>query len=747
MPDHHVTKVKQWDDIAPVHGIKPHTVAVTRDLQERSELLFSFRAGEIDFEIKRGREALWILARFPSGGGVAIRGVYAPDGDLELKGIRENGNVTEFTVFGTTMGEFKCRLELLESERAQIRWTVTLTPLVDLLMPPQPWNVYPINAEGDPIPTHGIIHAQQRGSAAGLLFFSLTEPESGTALYVQNLTALNEYCEITCTTPNTIVGAEWPGMGFQPPPSDRHSLPSGREVGVCDFFLRLIPKLPRSDRDVGRMFLDMLADIYAHFPRPETSYHDWPDRAEETLRDLIHSKKLTTERNGYLYLHPYTDSEYPDSMVQLTVLLPIREYADWKGMEIPFTDRLREGVSGFFDPKLKTMRRYLSTVGEDKNPLEVDSWYLYHPLANLARLAKAGDEGARDMFLQSVEYGIRAAHRFEYWWPIKFNIETFKIITGDRKPGEAGQTDVPGLYAYVMLEALDLTGDERYLKEAQQAIRALNGLSFDIGYQYNNTAWGATACLRLWKITGEEYYREQSFVFLASFFHNVYLWECDFGPAKHYPTFMGVTCLHDGNYMAMYEEFESFTAFHECLHVAGEDLPPSVRILLTEYCKYVLHHGWYYYPGELPREALATEIRNGHIDRSLAIPLEDLYADWQPAGAVGQEVYGCGGAFAFVTRSYHRIEGAPFLLYCEYPVRELEQEADRCVAFRVDGESGFQCRLRLIPTDGHALPDAAVRVKQRNREERLEATSTPEGHREYLVTGGSSVVVDWREGA
>ena len=73
----------------------------------------------------------------------------------------------------------------------------------------------------------------------------------------------------------------------------------------------------------------------------------------------------------------------------------------------------------------------------------------------------------------------------------------------------------------------------------------------------------------------------------------------------------------------------------------------------------------------MPEEALATEIRNGHLDRALALPMEDLYANGYPAGAVGQEVYGAGTAFAFVTRAFRRLPRVPFLLYCDYPLAEI----------------------------------------------------------------------------
>ena len=66
-----------------------------------------------------------------------------------------------------------------------------------------------------------------------------------------------------------------------------------------------------------------------------------------------------------------------------------------------------------------------------------------------------------------------------------------------------GQTDVGGIYAWVMLQAFELTDDKRFLDEARAAIDAAIGLRFDLNYQANLTAWGAAACMRLWRITNE----------------------------------------------------------------------------------------------------------------------------------------------------------------------------------------------------------------------------------------------------
>src|SRR5206468_949171 len=136
-------------------------------------------------------------------------------------------------------------------------------------------------------------------------------------------------------------------------------------------------------------------------------------------------------------------------------------------------------------------RRYLPNVGGDKDKDAVDSWYLYHPLLNLAAMALDGDRDSRDLFLQSIDFGIKAADHFKYRWPIQYKITDFSVITPTAAADGRGQTDVGGIYAWVMLQAFELTDDKRFLDEARAAIDAAIGLNFNLNYQANLTAWGA----------------------------------------------------------------------------------------------------------------------------------------------------------------------------------------------------------------------------------------------------------------
>ncbi len=716
-------------------GISPRTLAVSEELRSRHGRRWKTeKIGGATLETRLSHDSLWAIVRRPEAGGFALRTACSPGSALSMERRSDRDGCWEFDGAGA-VGAFRVRLETPAPGQPLLRCRVWLTPASNLTLDHWPRDLYPLGAGDNPVQAGGRVHAAQRGLNCGIVYLTLSEPAFGSVLYFQNLTALNPYFLATGTIPDGCVGGRWPELGCQLPVSPDHPLPAGQEMLLSDVFLHWSEQIPQTSQQSSRLFLDLLAGVYAQIDRPDSLYHDWPRRAKETLRDLEHSPKATLHHYGHRYLHPYTDAEYPDSMVQLTTLMPIREYANWMGTPIPLADELRAGVGRFFDADLGTVRRYLPNVGTDKDADEVDSWYLYHPLANLGRLALEGDAEAREMFLAGLEFGIKVAHRFHYQWPVQFNVRTLDVITGPRSPGEPGQSDAGGLFAYAAIQAFELTGKNRYLTEAKKAIDVVRNQGFEIGYQTNITAWAANACLRLWRLTGDEFFRDESLVFLASFFHNSLIWESEIGNAKHYPIFLGATCLHDGPYMAMYECFESFASFHEYLCVGGEDLPDSVRLLLSEYCRYALSRAWFYYPQELPKEALATEVRNGHIERALAFPLEDLYGDGQPAGQVGQEIYGSGAAFAFTTRAYHRLKHAAVTLYCEYPVFALE-EREGFVTFQVRGRGGYSCHARLMPTGRTPLPPVKMIADDGTE---LTGEITAEGHCAFVVPAGRRI--------
>lgn len=405
-------------------------------------------------------------------------------------------------------------------------------------------------------------------------------------------------------------------------------------------------------------------------------------------------------------------------MVQMSLIAALVGYGKWRKRRVPLADKLSPGMSRFYDSKLKTLRRYLPNVGKDKNRNEVDAWYLYHPLKNLALTAREGEEWAKTLFFESLEFSIRAAQHFEYVWPIKYDLTTLEVTQAIRKDGDPGQSDVGGIYAYVMLQAHELTGDPRYVEEAEKAIQALNGRTFDLLYQSNLSSIGCSACVWLSQVTEKPEYLRQAEVFLANLMHNTIIWKSRLANAEHYETFMGVSCLHDGPYMAAYECFETFGALREVLERGEGKLSPAATLLAGECARFALARLKGFFPDELPEEAIAKEFRNGAVDRALSIPVEDLYADGKPAGAVGQEVYGAGAPFVICTKAFPPLDKRKGWLFCEYPVTVTESEDGKTSA-HIFGSPEMTCRLAYMSEEGwesfeakpgKKMPDKSVMV-------------------------------------
>lgn len=692
-----------------------HTLSLRQEIAGKLKAITAFDLGTLNVEIVSAAGAVLAVIRRPGQGGVALRLTHDL-GKHDIRALRpESGEVARLHVTSSA-GEHVIGLWADGAGLERLRVTVRFTPAVNTLMTYVPRDLHPLDANDDILRAVGNVEAAQRGLNGGLVYFRIDEPAFGNVLYFQNLTALNDYFLATGTKPDGAVGGLWPELGYllPTPPLNGEATPGvleeGVEVTLSDAILVFRHDAPPDECESARQFVQMLGAAYEMLELPAVEYRDWVGRAERTARDLDNAPEATIRHYGHRYIHPYTAAEYPDIMVQMSIVAALHDWGKWRGEPHPLEAELKAGLNKFYDPKLRTLRRYLPNVGNDKDADAVDSWYLYHPMVNLGTLALDGDEEARDLFLKSVGYGITAAHHFNYRWPIQYKITDFSVIEEAAPSDGRGQTDVGGIYAWVMLQAFTLTDDKCFLDEARAAIDAARGLRFNVNYQANLTAWGAAACMRLWRITNERAYLAQSYVYLGSFLHNCVLWDSRLGHAASYENFFAVTCLQDAPYMAMYECFDSFVAWERYLDDSGPDLDPAARMLVSEYCKYVLSRAWFYYPDALPDEAISSRQRetNGYIDPKLSFPLEDLYPDGQLAGQVGQEVYGAGAAFVFASRAFHTVEGAPFMLNCDHFVRASERISDRALTILLDGGENCTANLRVVRQPRKKLPKVTL---------------------------------------
>ena len=588
----------------------------------------------------------------------------------------------------------------------------------------------------------------QVGTRSGLLFFSITRPAATTVMYFQNLSSLNRYCEQTKCSSAEVVGGQWPEIGFSLPATKENFLPKGKKFVISDAYVALSDAALKTEAQTTTTFLNLLAAVYLKIPKPQTKPQDWPAILEKGLTDLLDSPGCWSQNNGHRYFNAYV-CDYktpPEIMVQLAVILPLVDYSKWRGEQMDTVSTIVSGLPAFYNEKAGTIMRWLPSAEKDldgseehKKPMVMDSWYLHHPLLNLSRMAIAGNSTCKKLFLDSIGFAIKVARRFNYEWPVFYNMQTLEIIKEETAPGKGGEQDVAGLYVHIMLQAFEITGERRYLSEAERAAKKLEGKSFELFYQANNTAFGAGALLRLWKITRKKLYLDLSYLCLANIFKNVQLWECDYGYAKNLPTFFALFPLSNAPYTAVYEEQEVFCAFHDYLqHGKGEDILPSVRLLLNEFIRFLIHRAVYYYPPMLPDEMLADCTKTGELDRTLWIALEDLHDGWGKSGQVGQEVYGAGNAFGIVPRHYYKIPGESFMIFTEYPASKIIKKASG-IYINLMGDERITCKLSIIPAENKRIPATTVMVKGEELKQSINSLS----YREYEVAGNAKIKISW----
>lgn len=696
--------------------------------------------------------SFWLLYSFDSGGLLAIRTCFDPQLIKTAKITRTTQTTAEYHLTGT-LGTFRVKIALPDRNSPLLQYTTWLEPERPFSVQAFPRDLYLLDNDYNPIPTQGSVYVQQSGPTSGITFLSLIRPEAGTLVYLQNLTALNDYCQVTQTELDGTVATQWPEAGFALPSSDQ-PLAAGKEVILSDAFIYLSESIPDNEFAAGDLFLEAIACIYKQLPKPKPVYYDWPKAAERTIKALTKSENCGRTIQKHYYLNAYVDADRkpPESMVQLAILVPLWEYQRWRGQPIPLIEQLEKNLPAFYDEKKAVIMRWLpagtfeqNDRSEEQDPTKIDSWYLLHTLMNLARLAHMGHADAKDLLFKSLEFAIKAAHHFAYNWPVFYDVQTLKVVKAETSEGHGGELDVAGLYTHVMLQVYELTKETRYLDEAIASAERLKSKGFALLYQSNITIMSALTLAKLWKLTGNRLYFDLSRLSVANVVARFWIWECKVGYGQNRSTFMGVAPLKNAPYLAAYEEGEIMATILNYLKEVDQDVPESIRLLFSEYIKYVLHRGRYYFPAELTPEAVCEQPREGRIIRKLPIPLEDISTGWKKAGAVGQEVYGGALAYILATYAYTRLDSVPIVIFSDYPVYQIEYQVtgkqSGLVLVRLAGPAACSCRLRVLAKH-RSLPSLKL-YNMLDEQITLKPTETGNTFQDYQVRGDQHLRIEW----
>jgi hypothetical protein len=536
-----------------------------------------------------------------------------------------------------------------------LRWTVSLAVRAGSVPADSTGtDISYINALGKP--SQPAIAVYTGAAPSGTALSYAYDPDlNSTLFYLADLTALNGMFRATNTAavggsfrdprggPGSLVGTSADGLGFELPQGSISALtPSGRQITVLDSYLMLAAGKPAAESALDWRFLDDLGTIYAHIQRPNPQPADWQMLGMKTARDLSGADVLVS-LGGRNYLKAYVSDtrRAPELITQLNVLSGVIAYEQTFGPS-PTIDRVRtmliSGLSSFWAPEYRSVVNNLPIPHGPSGGSE--SWYYIGDLIYLARVA-AVDQTARSLLMRSIGSAIALAHHVGYVFPRSISYQGWH---GSGAP----QADVAGGYAYLMLQAYDLTHDRHYLAEARIAIEHLAGYGFHLAYETHITALAATAAARLYRITGSRHYLELSLAPLANLFASSWIWDCGYGTcADSYHTFFGLSPLPWSGYIAMMEQAEAWRALGEYAALVGPDAPDPIRTLVAEFYRYSLSTLAYTLPPLLAKGvASASPAEYSFVPRNrldLYIPLEDLHDGGQPSGQIGQEIYGAGG--------------------------------------------------------------------------------------------------------
>jgi len=705
----------------------------------------------IKFDVHVLDDSLWIVSAREGDTRVAFRTAFSPGG-MSIDKITKNNESVKIHL-KASIGSFSVDISFPPGTDAILHYQTLFKASAPLTMPYWPKDVLVLKKDEGQGDTDGELFVKQLGIRSGIIYAGVKAPEGGSFLYFQNLTSLNDYCAETETSVGDTVSGEWPEFGFSLPATKEKPLPANKEFIISDAYVSFGTETPADQFGVATAYINHLAAVYRLIPKPETKYQPYLDILNYSLQDLDSNKGCWSQHKGCSYLNAYVCdySTPPEIMVQLAVLLPMWDHQDWSGEKLKVASQIYDNIHTFWNDELQTVKRWLPSVEdqldeseEQKVPNTMDSWYLHHPLLNLARMALRGDEMAKDLFLKSVDYAIKVARHFNYKWPVFYNMKTLETLKEETKPGMGGEKDVAGVYSQVMLQAWDLTGDKRFYEEAEKAAKSIIQFGFDMFYQANNVAFSMKAFLRLYKETSDKTYLDLCHLCVANLLKNVAIWECEYGYGKNFPMFFGLFPLNDAPYLAVYEEQVCFAAIHDALTMAeGTDFSENAKLLLAEYVKYMINRAAYYYPPMLPKEMLSEESASGELDPKLWVALEDMHDGWGKCGTVGQEVYGAGMTFGIVPRHYIRIPGQPFMVYIEYPTGRKQINGDT-LTVTVLGSNKFSCRLCIIKTAQDAeLPELTIMTGNNEDQNKIERQSLNKDNNELQIHGGQTIIIKW----
>ncbi len=464
-------------------------------------------------------------------------------------------------------------------------------------------------------------------------------------------------------------------LGLQPKTSSTASIPSGDMVNV--FYLYTEGDVSEPDKlEALSQMIDTFAPLMpADGTKPTTNISpyttDWETYAEQGLLELLDDDGLNSDDTLYIV----SPTGIPDIDLHLGLVDSIEELAvhpdrppnsmyDFSTVNnhlAPWIlyDRLnptansdihtyammkKDGLASFYDADNQIIS-WSPGYGEFQM-----SWQNFWYNAEIPRINSTLDPddfnpAVLGRFLMGTagleDLADNVNYNFPQWW-----------YTTTKQP--AGQQDVPalgdirepwqaGTYAYIMMQAYQISNDSHYLTEAQNAItKILTNLTYTVNNdRYNVTysdpadfpvteifgnGYGAIAAYQIYQATSNSDYLTYSDHFLTTLLVRAYWYEDDYTSVGAALDNIGLFHPHGGAANATPWETNEAAIYMTWMLENNDQLTDSRRLLMLKMLNLIRINTFYFYPANFDT-VVATHAGSSTMDLpNLYHPIEPFYS-------------------------------------------------------------------------------------------------------------------------
>jgi hypothetical protein len=295
-------------------------------------------------------------------------------------------------------------------------------------------------------------------------------------------------------------GTQRLGVGLLAAQATGDVLPQG-DVNFTYYLLqRPITRLLSAQESVARWMEALLPRFEEKLTWPDCAT-SWKEFATGTVEDLQDKNAALIETGGHTGLRAYVKAssklwnDSPDNfelMAVADVLWPSLLYTRLHPSQA-FEHECKEllaDLPAFYHPDTHSISNdFARKTGE-----RADSWYPFeNSLVKYSMIGSlAGSKELTDHFLDAFHSAQKLAQRYDYLFPIYFQVATLQA------EGAGTNYAIGGLYAWAAIRANKLTGEKQYLDEARRAINVLYTVPPErLFHEPQELAYGALAAAEL----------------------------------------------------------------------------------------------------------------------------------------------------------------------------------------------------------------------------------------------------------